>query len=491
MTAAGGPGGGPSGGTAASVPGGGAGVSAGLRRDRPPPPGPVRPFRFPPYERHRLANGLTVVAARSRRAPLVALALVVPAGAAHDPPGGGGTAALTAALLDEGTDGATALEIADRVADLGGGLATGASRDVAYLELEVLRDQAGDALDLVSELATRPTFPADELERQRRRHLAELLRRRTDPGRLADEHLARAIYGDGPYGRPLLGDEPTLAALGRDDVERFHERFYGLAGSFLIAAGDLEPAELFAAAERALGGLGGGDAPALPDVDAPRPDGVRVVVVDRPHAAQTELRLGHAGVPRNHPDFLTLAAVNGILGGKFTSRINLNLRERHGYTYGASSRFAGRLGPGPFVVRTAVATPVAGAAAREVVGELERIREAEVDREELDDAKSYLIGTFPYTLQTVSGVADRLETIAIHGLPADYYEVFPQAVAAIDRAAILAAARRHLRPAELAIVAVGPAAELEPQLRDLGEVRVETPGELTPPTPAAALGPEG
>ena len=464
------------------------------RRDRPPAPGPVEPFRFPPYERHRLANGLTVVAARSRRAPLVALALVVPAGSAHDPQGGAGTAALTSALLDEGTDGATALEIADRVADLGGGLATGASRDVAYLELEVLRHQAVDALELVAELATRPTFPAEELERQRRRHLAELLRRRSDPGRLADEHLARAIYGEAPYGRPLLGDEATLTALGRDDVERFHRAFYGLAGSFLVAAGDLAPADLFTAAERVLGGLPGGEAPASPAFEVLPPDGVRVVVVDRPHAAQTELRLGHSGVPRNHPDFLTLAAVNGILGGKFTSRINLNLRERHGYTYGASSRFAGRQGPGPFVVRTAVGTPVAGAAAREVVGELERIREAEVDREELDDAKSYLIGTFPYTLQTVSGVADRLETIAIHDLRADYYEVFPRAVAEIDRAAVLAAARRHLRPAELAIVAVGPADELEPQLRGLGEVRVETAGEPAPAPEAAAaatgLGPE-
>ena len=467
--------------------------SAPPRRDRPPPPGPVEPFRFPSYERVRLANGLTVVAARSRRAPLVALALAFPAGAAYDPPDGGGTAAMTAALLDEGTDEASALEIADRVADLGGGLATGASRDVAYLELEILRHQAADALELVAELATRPTFPAEELERQRRRHLAELLRRRTDPGRLADEHLTRAIYGDGPYGRPILGDEPTLAALGRDDVERFHRRGYGLAGAFLVAAGDLEPSEFFATAERVLGGLPGGEAPALPDLAPERPAGVRVVVVDRPHAAQTELRLGHAGVPRNHPDFLTLAAVNGILGGKFTSRINLNLRERHGYTYGASSRFAGRLGPGPFVVRTAVATPVAGAAVREIVGELERIRDEEVDREELDDAKSYLVGTFPYTLQTVSGVADRLETIVVHDLPADYYETFPRAVAALDRARLLAAARRHLRPGELSIVAVGPAADLEPQLRELGDLQVETPAARTPtpePVPATPLGPQ-
>jgi zinc protease len=197
-----------------------------------------------------------------------------------------------------------------------------------------------------------------------------------------------------------------------------------------------------------------------------------VAILDRPQGAQTELRLGHPGVPRAHPEFIALTVMNAILGGKFTSRINLNLRERHGFTYGAFSRFDGRRGPGPFAVRTAVETAAAGAAAREVIGELTRIRESPVEVEELDDARAWLIGTFPLSLQTTTGLADRLETLAVYGLPDDYYDRFPDAVLAVGRDDVLAVARRFLRPDELAVVAVGPAAELEPQLAGLGPLEV-------------------
>jgi zinc protease len=193
-----------------------------------------------------------------------------------------------------------------------------------------------------------------------------------------------------------------------------------------------------------------------------------VEIVDRPSAAQTELRLGHAGVPRSHPDFLALSVLNAILGGKFTSRINLNLRERHGYTYGAQTSFTGRRGPGPFLVHTAVATPVAAAAAREVLGELERIVAEPVEVAELEDAQSYIVGTFPYTLQTVSGVVDRLENLALYGLPDDYYDTLPRLVQAMTVEDVQRAAREHLHPHDLVVVAVGPAAELEPAFAELG-----------------------
>jgi zinc protease len=179
-------------------------------------------------------------------------------------------------------------------------------------------------------------------------------------------------------------------------------------------------------------------------------------------------------VSRADPAYLSLAVMNAILGGKFTSRINLNLRERRGLTYGASSRFDGRRGPGPFAVRTAVSTEVAGEAVREVLGELRRIREEPVTVDELDDARAWLVGTFPHSLQTTTGLAERLETLAVYGLPDDYYDRFPATVMAVDRDGVLAAARRHLRPDELVVVAVGPAAELAPQLAELGPLELHT-----------------
>jgi zinc protease len=207
-------------------------------------------------------------------------------------------------------------------------------------------------------------------------------------------------------------------------------------------------------------------------------------VVDRPGAAQTELRLGHAGVPRTHPDYIPLVMVNTLLGGKFTSRINMNLRERHGFTYGASSRFVARQGPGPFMVSAAVATESAGAAAREVLHELRRIREEPVEPGEIAETRSYMVGVFPYTMQTIGDIAKRLETLTVFGLPDDYYPRYLERLAALTREELLEAARRHLDPDRIAVVAVGPAEVVEPQLAGLGPVTVwSTEGERTATQP--------
>lgn len=441
------------------------GVTVGRRIDRntPPPPGEVKAFRFPHYVRHRLTNGLTVLAARSERGPLAQLALVFPAGAEHDPAGGSGTATLVGALLDEGTEGRSAPEIAVAVESLGGHLTTGADWDSGYLDMQVLSRHSGEALRLLAELATGATLPPEELERQQRRRLADLLRKGSDPSYLAGRRFAEVLYDGTPYGHTLVGDETSVEALERDDLLRFYRRHYALGNAFLLAAGDLDTDALVAEAETVLGSLASGAAPPPPDIRPPQFEGLLVDVVDRPGAAQTELRVGHAGVSRSHPDFVPLQVMNGILGGKFTSRINLNLRERHGYTYGASSGFSGRRGPGPFRVRTAVATEVAGAAVREIVAEMERIRAEPVEREELEDARTYMVGTFPYTLQTVSGLLDRLENLAVYELPEDYYDTLPERIQAVTREDVLRVAREHLRPADLAVVAVGPESELSGQ----------------------------
>lgn len=454
-------------------------MSVAVRRDAPPPPGRVRPFRFPPFLRRRLSNGLTVVAAASPRAPLVDLSLVFPAGAEQEPPEDAGLASMTAALLDEGSAERDALAIAAAVSDLGGRLASGADWDTGSIEVELLARHAEEGLALLTELATRPTFPPEEIERQRRRRAAELLRRKSDPAHLAEERLLGAIYGEAPYGRTVLGDEASLARLDRERVRACFAACYGLAGAALVAAGDLDPEAFVARAEAVLGGLDPGVAAVPPAHAAPPPGRLRVEIVDRPRAAQTELRLGHAGVERAHPDFLPLTLANTLLGGKFTSRINLNLRERHGYTYGAHSRFDARRGPGPFVVRTAVTTAATGAAVREVLAEIRRLRDEPVGADELADARRYVVGTFPYTLQTTSGVGDRLETIVAYGLRDDYYDRFPEEIEAVDAETVQAMARRHLRPDEMAIVAVGPAEELVPQLEGLGPVTIAAPGPLS------------
>jgi zinc protease len=445
-------------------------------RSVPPPPGEIRPYRFPPFLRTCLANGLTLLTARLAGVPLVSLELVVPAGAQYDLKGAEGLATLTASAIDEGTARRTALDVAASLERLGGYVSTGADWDVGYLAAGLLARHLGSGLELLAEIVTAPTFPEPEIERLRRQRLAEILRRSQDPSALADDRLAPLIYRGTVFAGSLLGDEKSVSLLDRESMLEFYRGHYSLAGSTLIAVGDFEPEELLRQAESLLGRRGETEDPPDPPQIRPEPlPGITVHIVDRPGAAQTELRLGHPGVSRTHPDYVPLMVMNTLLGGKFTSRINLNLRERHGYTYGATSRFVPRQGPGPFVVSAAVATESAGAAAREVLYELRRIREDLVEPGELEDTRNYMSGVFPYTVQTIGDLAKRLETMAVYGLPDDYFDSYLQRLAKVTRENILDVASRHLDPERMAIVAVGPPEALERQFEGMGPVTVWSP----------------
>jgi zinc protease len=442
-------------------------------RTVPPPPGRMRPFRFPPFLRTRLPSGLTVAAARLPGLPLVSMEVVTPAGGQYETEGQEGVAALTAALLDEGTARRSAIEIAAAAERLGGYFTTGADWDVGYLATGLLAANRVAGLELLAEVTLSPTFPEAEIDRLRRQRLAEIVRRSQDPSALADDRFHREIYRGTVYAHSLLGEEGSISRLDRDSLRVFYQDHYGLAGAALIAVGDFDPEKLLGEAAEAF--ASGGSAAAAPPPPTVRPlalPGISVHIVDRPGAAQTEIRLGHPGVPRTHPDWILLVVLNTLLGGNFTSRINMNLRERHGFTYGAASRFSARMGPGPFQVSAAVATDAAGAAAREVLHELRRIREAPVEPGELDETRRYIVGVFPYTVQTIGDLAKRLETMTIYGLPDDYYTRYLEKVAGVTREEILEAARRHLDPERCAVVAVGPADVLEPQLAGLGPVTV-------------------
>jgi len=445
--------------------------SALMDRSLPPAPGRNRAFHFPSFLRHKLANGLEVLAARLPDVPLVSLELVTPAGGQQDPRGQEGLAALTAGVIDEGTRRRSSLEIAAHVERLGGYLVAGIDWDEGFLSTGLLAQHLPAGLDLLAEVATEPTFPDAEIERLRKQRLTEIVRRGQDPGIVAEDRLAAVVYRGTVYDHPSAGLPESLAALTRDDLVGFYRSHYTLAGSKLIAVGDLDPEAILRDAEERFAALPAGP-PERPEIVPVPLGGVEVHVVDRPGGAQTELRIGHAGVPRTDPDYIPLIVLNTILGGKFTSRINLSLRERHGYTYGASSRFTPRLGPGPFVVDAAVATESAGAAAVETLAEIRRIREELVEPHELEETVSYVSGVFPYTFQTTSDLAKRLETLAVYNLPNDYFERYLKRLPTITREEILTVARRHLHPDRIAVVAVGPAEALLPQLEPLGKVTV-------------------
>ena len=239
--------------------------------------------------------------------------------------------------------------------------------------------------------------------------------------------------------------------------------------------GDFDPESLVVDLEKTWGDWKEGSSTSPTPIE-PRPlPQTQIHLVDRPGSSQTQLHLGHASLPRSHPDFHRWILLNTLFGGKFTSRINLNLRERHGFTYGANSFVTRRHGPGPWTIRTAVGTEVVGAAVRELLFEMRRIRDEPVDEQELMDTQRYLVGVFPYTLQTMGGLLKRLEALAVFGLPDDFYEHYPSVFLDTTREELLETAQRHIQPDHLAIVAVGPAEELRPQLEELGPVTVTTP----------------
>lgn len=450
----------------------GAAAGSVVDRSRPPTATASPPFHFPRFLHQRLLPGLDLYAARVPRAPMASVELILPRGAHSDPPGLRGLASLTADLLDEGSQRRSGPELAAWVERLGGSLAASADWDASYVACTLLAEHVPQALALLAEVALSPSMPEPEVERLRRRRLAELLRRRSSPAALAEERFSWALYGPGPYGYPLIGAEEDLKLIQRAAAVSFYEAALHRGGATLVAAGDLEP-EAIATAVRDLLGDWPEESPAPPPPVVPcEASGIAVHVVDRKQAAQTELRIGHPGPPRNHPDRVPLSVMNSLLGGKFISRINLNLRERHGYTYGAHSSFSNRLGPGPFQVAAAVSTDATGAAVRETLGELHRLQDEPPAEDELADVVRYLAGVFPYTLQTVESVAQRLSQLAVFGLADDYFDRYLAELPQVTPESIREVARRHLRPDASAVVAVGPADVLVPQLEPFGPVKV-------------------
>jgi zinc protease len=333
---------------------------------------------------------------------------------------------------------------------------------------------------LLAEIALEPSFPPAEVARLRAQRLAEIQRRADRPGVLAEEALLRAVYRGSPYGRFVAGDADTVGRIDRDDLARFHraEWIEGRRPALLVV-GDVAPELAAAEAARAFDSWppSDGSVPTRsPTALTPNPaHAAKVLLVDRPAAPQTELRMGWAGPPRIHPDHAALRVLLTLLGGKFTSRLNLSLRERHGVTYGAAARWSERRGDGPIVLSAAVANPAVGLAAREMRSEVERLREEQVSDSELRETRDYLSGVFPYTLQTSGDVLQRLDDLATFGLEPGEIDRHLDEVTSLDAGTLRAAARRHLRPEAATIVAVGPADQLEEQFPGEGVERLPRP----------------
>ncbi|HKJ93020.1 MAG TPA: pitrilysin family protein [Longimicrobiales bacterium] len=436
----------------------------------PPEPGPVRAFDFPVIHDDRIGDaGLRVLTASHGDLPLVTAHLVLDAGAGAEPEGLDGVARLTANAMEAGTRKRNADQLAWALESLGVELDTGTGWDAGHLAITVPTDRLEDALALFAEIVRRPAFPADQIERLREEQLAGILQRRKEPRALGDDMAARYIFAEGmPYGRPVVGREATVRGLGADHVAAFYEARYRPGSGALVFTGDITAERAAGLARSHFGDWNSGAAqPARVPVQ-PRVDTTTIFVVDRPGSVQSEIRIGDVGVERAHPDFFPLIVFNTILGGAFTSRLNMNLRERHGFTYGVNSGFAFRRQPGPFSISAAVATDVTARAVEEALSEMRGLHDGGATAQELDAARDYLRGVLPLTLQTTDQLAGRVAEIVVFDLPIDYFVQYRDHIADVTADDVARVARDRLRLSRLAIVVVGDAEQITKPLQDLG-----------------------
>lgn len=434
-----------------------------------PQPGPPRAYRFPEFEQLSLANGLRLVIAPVHKLPVVSIMAVVEAGATSDPPGQEGLAQLTARALVEGTATLDGAALTERLEGIGSSIEPATDWDHVSASTTILTHRAQDALRLLGDVLMSPAFPQREIDRLKQERIAELMQQRAEPRGLADEMFSRFLYAkESRYVEPEGGDERSVDALQRSDLVAFHERRYRPETTILVIAGDLSVGDAVRMVEDTFGSWTGSAQGSANMHDRPARRMRNVHLVAKADAPQSELRVGHVGVPRLHPDYFSIVIMNAILGGLFSSRINLNLREEHAYTYGAFSAYDWRRGAGPFVVSTAVKSDVTEGAIREVVHEIERMRETKPSEEELTLATSYLDGVFPIRYETTQAIAGALASLVVHGLPDDYFDRYRDRIRSVTADDVLAAAKAHLHPAELQVTVVGDPGIVRAPLEALG-----------------------
>jgi predicted Zn-dependent peptidase len=420
--------------------------------------------------------------------PVVEVILVLPtAGATADPVGREGLAHMTSEMLDEGAGGKDALALADAIDFLGARVETDSGWDASTVRLRVPVARLGNALPLMVDVALRPDFPQEELERRRKEALTALLQARDQPRSIASRALAQAVFGrESRYGRTRTGDAASLTALTVADLRAFHEARYTPTGATLVVAGNVT-AEVVPELERAFGGWEALESP-TPALEVPVPRQVRgrtVRLVDKPGAAQSTIRLGRVGPSWDDPAYHAGEVMNTLLGGSFTSRLNDNLREQHGYTYGAGSTLRRYRVGGLFLAGADVQTDKTAEAVAEFLKELERIRTPAPD-EEVERARSYAALGYAGEFETTSQVARKIVEKVVYGLPDGFFEGFVPRTLGVDASALRAAAEAVVDPEAIALVVVGDRSKVETPLRELGlgRLQVLSVEDVMGPTPA-------
>jgi len=442
---------------------------------KPPEPASIRPFEIPAVERAELSNGLTVYAVRQGAVPIATVDVVVDAAAVREPAASAGIAHLAMHALEAGGAGRTGAELAWAFEKQGVELGIVTGWDDAHLVATASKHRLDATVALLRDVVCQPAFDGGEVERFRGEQLAAILQRRQEPRAMANDVIARLLYGDDvAYGRHPVGRRAAIEPLGREETAAHHARWFTPRHIALVLAGDIDPVRVVRLAESHFGEWPDRGQRAEVDWPASSPARPGIHIVDRPGSVQSEIRVGQIGVDRLHPDYFALRVMNTLFGGAFTSRLNLNLREKHGFTYGVRSGFAFRRAPGPFTIQTAVATDVTARAVEEILAETARLRADGAGDEETRNARDYLAGVMPLELQTSRQLAARMTELFTYGLSPDHFAGYRDGLAAVSPDDVGRVAREQISPESFVIAVVGDAAQIRGPLEalDAGAVTV-------------------
>jgi zinc protease len=441
--------------------------------ERPPRPLAAKDIKFPSYDVHSLPNGLQVVVVQHHEQPIVSMRLLVRTGSAADPKGKAGLTRLMASLLDQGTTSKTAQQLNEEIDFIGGAMGAGAGSDLTFINTLVMKDSFELGMRTLSDMARNPAFAQEEIERQRQQVVSSLKVSLEDPEWVANSVFDRLVYGVHPYGTPDSGTPESLAGITRDDLLAFHTKYFAPNNTIVALVGDVNSDEAFAMAEKVFGDWSRKDVPL--EKFTPPPDSTRrVIVIDKPDSVQTEVRVGHIGIPRKHDDYMALNLAIRILGGEGSNRLHQVLRTERALTYGAQARFDTLKDTGDIRAETNTRSEATGEVLRLIVDEFWRLQRERVGERELADAKAYLTGSFPLTIETPDAIATQVLNVLFYGLPLQQLQNFRERVNAVTVDDIQRVARYYLRPDRLSIVLVGNAAAFTPQLRNIGFGRYET-----------------
>jgi zinc protease len=436
------------------------------------PGAPSRVFSLPEIHSSLLSNGLQVYAVSWPEVPLISLHLLIPLGAEADPAGKGGLVDLSAEMLTSGTKNRSALQLAAEMDGLGASFAAHSGWDWTSLQISGLSEDVERLLEFLLEIYTQPAFSAEEFKQLKQRRIAQLVQQKDESQIIADERFQEVLFRGTPYDHPVYGSLESLPQLTVEEAKEFHEDNFLPPGSFLVFVGDLQPEKCFRWAEKYFPSA---------SVKRTRPQGffpvslagLQTHIIDRPDLTQSQIRIGHIGIPHPHPDYIPFEVMNYILGGGgFSSRLMQKIRSELGYTYGIHSSLEPRKNPGPFVVSTFTPTEITFPCVQEILSVIHSFLEEGATEQEREEAINFFTGSYPRKFETLPQIAQRIIQAELHGLGMEYLTTYPQRVSAVSREMISRSARERIHPKDMGLIIVGRSEVFRQALESLGPVEI-------------------